>query len=446
MSNTNVQINSSKSRVWFANRKYHNNRQTNLNDSDFKEDKCINIVDIVDKNVGLKTSAGDGVIQNISVSAGTYSENLANFYKIYDVPKNLQGLKRSEYTSKLASNNSKIVKYERELEDIGKSLEKLVNEQKTDTIEFERLNKKYSKKKNETIKKAKNKSNILQTLRDYTTAKIVDNKNKNRKNFVEITFSITKAPNHLKRDIQYGKDILEVVKEFYQSLDFNMKLHSYSLHLDQSSPHCHILGSYENTNHSLNNDLEDRYGKKFNYHSLQNEFNVFIRNHKLLQKYKHIQELETITRGSKWEYEKNLKKFKEKSKQIEKDVIQEVKSVTDIKNKFFLVEYTREEILEDTLIEQMKENRLKSSISTKLEQENEKMTNNIQNIQNSLNKALNDVNIIKAQDMKIHNLQNEIDFYKNKFEVLDLQNDELKQKLKKFTANESIQKGVYRNR
>ena len=443
MSNTNVQINSSKSRVWFTNRKYHNNRQTNLNDSDFKEDKCINIVDMVDKNVGLKTSTGDGVIQNISVSAGTYSENLANFYKIYDVPKNLQGLKRSAYTSKLASNNSKIVKYERELEDIGKSLEKLVNEQKTDTIEFERLNKKYSKKKNETIKKAKDKSNILQTLRDYTSAKIVDNKNKNRKNFIEITFSITKAPNNLRRDIQYGKDILEVVKEFYQSLDFNMKLHSYSLHLDQCSPHCHILGSYENTNNSLNNDLENRYGKKFNYYSLQNEFNGFIKNHKLLQKYKHVQELETITRGSKWEYEKNLKKFKEKSKQIENDVIQEVKSVTDIKNKFFLVEYTREEILEDTLIEQMKENRLKSSISAKLEQENKKMTNNIQNIQNSLNKALNDVNIIKAQDMEIHNLQNEIDFYKNKFEILDLQNDELKQKLEKFTANETIQKEIH---
>lgn len=447
MSNTNIQINISKSRQWFSNRKYHNNRQTNLSHSDFKNEECINIVEIVDKGVGLKnSSAGDNVVQNVNVSAGTYAENLANYYKAYNVPKNLQGLKRGEYTSKLASNNSKIAKYERELEDIDKSLQKLVLDGKSDTKEFNRLNKKYSKKKNATIPNAKAKSKMLKTLRDGTAAIKVDNKNKNRKHFVEITFSITKAPDHLKRDINYGKDILQVVKEFYKSLGFNMKVHSYSCHLDQFSPHIHLNGSYENTDHSLNTDLEKRYGKKFNYHSLQNEFNSFIRNHKLLQKYKHIQELGTITRGSKFEYEKNLKVYKEKSKQIEKEVINDVRSVTDIKNKFFLVEHTREEILEDTLIETLKENRLKNSISAKLEQENKKMANDMQNMERSLNHALNDVKTIEAQDEEIANLKKDIDFYKKKFEDTNLQNDQLRDKVDNLITGEHSKNSSHRDR
>lgn len=435
MSNTNIEIKSSKSRSWFSNRKYHNNRQTNLSDSDFKDDECINIVEIVNKDVGLKSKspAGDNVVQNVNVSCGTYAENLANFYKAYNVTKNLQGLKRSEYTSKLASNNSKIARYERELEEIGKSLEKLLLDGKIDSKEFNKLNKKYSKKKNHTIPNAKAKSQILKTLRDGTAAKVVNNKNKNRKDFIEITFSITKAPEHIRRDVNYAEDILFAVKEFYNSLGFNMLVHSYSAHLDQSSPHIHLNGSYENTEHSLNCDLENRYGKKFNYHSLQNEFNTFIRNHPLLQKYNHIQKLESITRGSKFEYEKNLNLYKQKSKQIEQEVTKEVKSVSDIKNKFFLVEHTREEILEDALINEMKENRLKHSISSKLEQDNQKMTNDMQKMTKALNSALNDAKTIKAQEAEIQNLKNDINFYKNKFEDSDQLNSELKLELEKFT-------------
>ena len=417
MSNTNIEIKTSKSRQWFSNRKYHNNRNTNLYDSDFKDKECINTVDIIDKEVGLKA---------------------------FNVPKNIQGLKRSDYTRKLSANNSRIAKYEKELIIMGKSLEKMVIDGKDTSKEFDKLNKKYAKKENETIPNAIAKSKILKDLRDGTDAIVVDNQNKNRKNFIEITFSITKAPDHLRRDVQYGKDVLQVIKEFYKTLGLHQKIHSFSLHLDQSSPHCHINGSYENTDHSLNSDLEKRYGKKFNYHSLQNEFNTFIRNHTLLQKYKHIQELESITRGSKFEYEKNLKAYKNKSKQIEQEVIKDVKSVTDIKNKFFLVEHTREEILEYNLIEQMKENRLKSSISTKLEQENTKMANDMVKIERSLNNALNDVKTIEAQDLDIKTLKSDIDFYKNKFDDVDQQNNQLRNELGKFTDTDK--KSYYRDR
>ena len=65
----------------------------------------------------------------------------------------------------------------------------------------------------------------LKDLRDGTTAIVVDNKNRNRKNFVEITFSITKAPDHLRRDVQYGKDILQVIKEFYKTSKSHFAFH-----------------------------------------------------------------------------------------------------------------------------------------------------------------------------------------------------------------------------
>ncbi len=453
MSNTNIQITTSKSRQWFSNRKYHNNRDTNLSDSDFKNDECINIVEIVNKDVGLKnSSSGDGVVQNINVSAGTYAENLANYYKAFNVPQNLQGLKRGDYTRKLSANNSAIARYETELQHLQTQLEELVLSNGSNDFtdenfkKFEKLNKKYSKKINVTIPNAKAKSEMLQHLRDNTAASVVDNKNKNRKNFVEITFSVTKAPQYLRRDINYGKDVLSVIKEFYKDLGLNMIIHSYSLHLDQSSPHCHLNGSYENTEHSLNSDLENRYGKKFNYHSLQNEFNDFIRSHTLMRKYKHIQELETITRGSKWEYEKNLKKYKDKSKQIEQEVIQDVQSVKDIKNKFFLVEHTREEILEDALIEEMKENRLKSSISSKLEQDNKKIANDMAKIQKSLNNAYIDVKIIERQDKEIKNLTSQMNSYKKKFEDSNLHNDQLRVALAKFDNTDINQKSYDRNR
>ena len=409
MSNTNVGIKTSNKIDWFNQKKYHANRKTNLSDSDFRNEKCINIVEI-NKNFGSVEK-----LTNSQVESGE--------------------LKRSDITRLLAATNSKIGKYEKELDELSKSLEKLVIDGNSDSKEFIKLSNKYNKKKNETLPKAKAKAEFLKEQRDGTVAKKIDNTNKNRNHFFELTFSITKAPNHLRRDLNYAKDLLEVVKEFYNELDLECDLHSFSTHLDQSSPHVHILGSYENSTSSFNKDLEKKFGIKFNYFSLNNSFNKFVRNHPKLQKYQHVKNLEHITRGGKFEYQKNLKAYKDESKKIALEVDKEIKEVKDIKNYGFVV-HSREEILEDALREEMIENRLKSKISTKLAKNNENLTNDMGKVNNALNKALNDAKIINLLEIEVQKTKKDLNWYRTQNEktkiLLEDRNNEISELKNKY--------------
>lgn len=420
MSNTNVKIKTSNSQSWFNGRKYHNNRNTNLSDSDFKNDECINIVEIVNKDLGLTSK---------------------NLVETEEESKIL----RSDITRKLSANNSKLGKYQKEIDSFELTLDNLINEDKIDSKEFSSVQKKLSKKML-TYNKAKNKSNDLEILRNSIAAKKVDNTNKNRNDFVELTFSITKAPKNLRRDLNYANDVLKASKEFFQTLGLKMEIHSYSTHLEQSSPHVHILGSYENSDSSFNKDLQDHFGKNYNYYSLNNSFNNFVRNHKSLKKYEHVKNLETITRGGKWEYLKNVGDYKKNSKELKKDITAYVKNIK-AKKSYGLVQESREDILEKELIEVTLDNALKGSISDNLVESNEMLTKDNKNAHNALNHAHNDARLLKNSEIKVKDLAKSLEFEKNRTREtnnkLDLANKEV-QRLK--NQYEPKEKSHHRNR
>jgi chromosome segregation ATPase len=378
MSNTYVNIKSTNSSQKHSNRTVHNERQTNLSTGDFKGQECLNIVEKVPPkkdqghNVYLQEGPDLGGI-------GTYADNLkkmrrrkrkeaqncnnilkslskdysnvvAKFENKYLKKEDHENSKEiDEYLKKIEDTKKQRDFLEDEIKDLDKKIKEipkskseiskdiskyksLIKNYEKDLVNYkiilensilkddEKDISKYSKlveKREKQIIKHTQKIQQLMTLRDNTKSRHVEgNKNKNRNDYVEITLSITKCPDELKRDQEYGKTLLDCVKDFYRSLDLDMEVESYSLHMDQSSPHCHILGNYKNSDSSIQKDLLKHFGKKFNYHSLQNGFNEFVRNYPNLQKYDHIKDLEKIERGGKFEYIKNLDLYK-KSQSLE---------------------------------------------------------------------------------------------------------------------------------
>lgn len=438
MSNTNAKVKSSSSGAWFANRIHHNNRKTNLSDSDFKDEECLNIVE---KNEKFGEMEGGAVmLDDKGAGIGSYSFNLQHMKAVLKLNDNIS---RSQITSKLSATNSKIKKYQQEAEKIAD----LIVLEEPGTEQHQKLLKK-GQKKLKTLNNAKNRAALLKELRDATEKKDMKkvNKNKNRKGFIELTFSITKCPEKFRRDAQYGKDVLEVVKEFYKKLKLKADVHSYSLHLDQSSPHCHILCSYKNSDSNLNKDLENIFNKRFNLHSLQNKFNNFVREHKRLQKYKHVQELEKIERGGRWEYIKNLNDYKNKSNELNSDITNAVKEIKPDK-KMGLTLKTREEKLEEQLIEIATDSALKHSISDNLVKANEKLIKENKRANNALNSYLNDAKIIDTQAQVIKDKDKSLTFYKEQQikdrNLLEKRNKELAQLKSKY---ESKLKSNHRDR
>ena len=115
--------------------------------------------------------------------------------------------------------------------------------------------------------------------------------------------------------------------------------------MDQHSPHVHLLGSIKNQELTLNQQLEKIFDKRFSFHSVQKDFNNFVKNHDLIKK--HDLKLGDIVRGGAYEYEKNLLRYKANQKDIEKKVEQQISSIKPKRNLIGLVVESREQKLEN---------------------------------------------------------------------------------------------------
>jgi len=250
--NTNIKIKQYETKKQFKNRANHDNRLTNSSEYKYHKDKYINIV-----------------------------EKTENFN--YDITTN-SDLTRTEISRKLTSCISRLNKYEKELEVLDNTILKMVN-----TENFNPNNKYYIKtnnkynKKSQTIDRLTTEINTLTTLKNNTIDKRTITANE--KPYVEITFGLTRA-NSILRDKTIGEDWLQLVKEFIAD-KFNGDTHSFSVHLDQTSPHVHLLMKYD-IGTSLNKDLTNLYpqhtSNTYRLSQLQQDFNNFTREHELIKK------------------------------------------------------------------------------------------------------------------------------------------------------------------
>lgn len=268
MANTNVDIIPLRDIKHFKQRIHHNNRDKNLND--LQHLKYQNVVEIIDPNVVKK----EVIIKD-----------------------NNKEMKRGDYTKQIGAYNGKI-------KNVQNDLNKLLNDFSncTNDLDKEKVQKKIDKK-NVSLLKYIEKVKDLTFARDKTQKTFSNKKLLNRKDFYELRFSITKPPLHLQRDINYGKDLLQVVKDYVKNIGLDMDIHSYSLHLDQFAPHIHILSSLKGKELTLNQQFKKIFEKEQDFktfHSLQKDFNTFVKEHSLIKKYD--LNLGTITKGGLYDY------------------------------------------------------------------------------------------------------------------------------------------------
>lgn len=428
MSSTYSEFVTSNNRDWFKGRITHNNRQKNLSDSEFKDDEFLNVVEVVN-------AKAHDVHDIVNVSCGTYAENLRNHLaKEHNVnlPNNF---KRSDVSRKCSAYTSKINKLNSELDALYQKLTNHMDNDEIGSKSFEKLNKKYSRKI-ATIEKNKDILKSLDDLRNSTKAKEI--KNPNKKKFVEMKFSITLTKRY-RRDIDYRDEFLAMIKEFYKSKGFTQDIHSLSIHTDQSVIHGHILGVY-NGDTTLNQDLQRIYGKNFNYFDFQQDFNEFVSNHDIV-KQRDIQ-IEPITKGGKKDYV-NLPAYKEIQVNAKKEVKQYIYNIRNkMKGLLGLDKDTYIKKLESKLYNSLVDLKTNKYISKKLESEHKKMEVGVDKLlidANSINSLGSRIIALKS---KMTDITKDRDFYKNKFEVFNLENDELRLKLSSF-ENENLNNSLH---
>lgn len=422
MANTNIEIKPLKDRKHFNQRKYENNRDKNISKNN---QEFLNIVEIINPEIGKQEKQKEEIKQQ---------------------------LKRSDLTRLISSYNAKSNKCIEELNSFHLKLNNATGIEKDKLI-------------NKIEKKQKSLDNFQEKLKDFnflkknTPSKKPNHKSNNRNEYYELRFSITNPPKRLRRSQEYGKDLLNVVKDYLKEKGISIDIHSFSLHMDQHSPHVHLLGSIKNQKLTLNQQLEKIFDKRFFYHSLQNDFNNFIKNHSLIKK--HNLKIGEITRGGMYEYEKNLLRYKTNEKEISEKVEKQIQNIKPIKN-WGLVVKSREQQLEDILkpllIEKNSHKQFSKNIEKDLirsdkiisqvlnEKQNEKHNNQdlINKLHNELEKKNEilkdfdkhvDIAVDKKFKTKAAEINKVFSEQKNQIQKQNLYIEQLESKLKKYERN-----------
>lgn len=331
MANTNIEIKALKDIKHFNQRKYENNRKSNIKSCEYES--FMNIVEIVDPKIGLQKKPIEEE----------------------------QQLKRSDITRLISAYSAKVKKCENDLSILKDNLSNCFVEKQKDKIISKIQNKENS------LKSFNEKLKDFNFLKKQTPSKKVNQKLNNRNEFYELRFSITKAPKKLKRNQEYAKDLLQVVKDYIKDLKLDIDIHSFSVHMDQHSPHVHVLGTIDGKELTLNQQLEKLFDKRFSFHSLQKDFNNFAKEHQLIKKYD--LKLGDIVRGGMYEYEKNLYKYKENTKNVEQQVEKQISSLKATRNIVGLVVESREQKMENILKPLLVEKQLHKKYSKNIEKD-----------------------------------------------------------------------------
>jgi hypothetical protein len=145
-----------------------------------------------------------------------------------------------------------------------------------------------------------------------------------KKPYVEFVLTITKAPKVYKKDIEFAKELKRVSMLFLKDR-FTSDICNIDIHLDQSTPHLHVMSRYIGNN-SLQKDLDKNYSKKrYQYSDMQTDFNQFVKDNFNFKKFPKLH-IEDITKGGKRDY-LPLSEFKALNSEITTNVKDEIKKI-----------------------------------------------------------------------------------------------------------------------
>ena len=145
-----------------------------------------------------------------------------------------------------------------------------------------------------------------------------------KKAYVEFVLTITKAPQVYKKDVAFANELKRVSMKFLKE-KFTADICNIDIHLDQSTPHLHVMSRYIGNN-SLQKDLDKNYSKKrFQYSDMQIEFNQFVKDNFDFNKFDKLK-IEDITKGGKREY-LPLTEYKELNRKITQKVQKEINAI-----------------------------------------------------------------------------------------------------------------------
>ena len=177
-------------------------------------------------------------------------------------------------------------------------------------------------KKEKQILKLQNDIALLKTQRENTQSQM----HYAKKAYVEFVLTITKAPQVYKKDIAFANELKRVSMKFLKE-KFTADICNIDIHLDQSTPHLHVMSRYIGNN-SLQKDLDKNYSKKrFQYSDMQIEFNQFVKDNFDFNKFDKLK-IEDITKGGKREY-LPLTEYKELNRKITQKVQKEINAILD---------------------------------------------------------------------------------------------------------------------
>jgi len=231
--------------------------------------------------------------------------------KMLNMNEQLQDIKaeKIDSTDKLISKTvitNKIAKFNYRLKQYTKQLETLP--------EYKQ------KKKQKQIQKLKDDIVLLKAKREITKSQMYYAK----KAYVEYTLTITKAPQAYKKDIDFALELKRVAILFL-SEKFNAEICNIDIHLDQSTPHLHVMSRYLE-NHSLQKDLDRQYTKKrFQYSDMQMDFNQFVKDNFDFTAFSKLV-IQDITRGGKKDY-LPLAKYKQTNSEINNKIQKEINTI-----------------------------------------------------------------------------------------------------------------------
>lgn len=162
---------------------------------------------------------------------------------------------------------------------------------------------KYKLKRTKNIKTKEKYENKIKEL-ELERNLFVDKRTTAKNSYFDFVFSLTNVKKDLKKNLEYGSDLQNLVLEYFKEKFPNAQITMSALHLDQSNPHMHISCQYpEVSGISLTNDLNNSFGDiKFHYQAMQIDFNSYVKNSELVKK--HDLKIEDIVKGGRKEYMK----------------------------------------------------------------------------------------------------------------------------------------------
>lgn len=421
--NTFLEIRTYKSEDQFKSRSRHNLRMTNLSSGPHKDKEFINLVKRYDESL-------EDTLKNDQANELTTSKN-----------------SRSKLTNDLSKYNAKLKQQQKELSKLGDQL--------TDFIKIggDVLSKEYSKinnkftRKTKTIENTKSKIKDLTKLRDNTKKDYsTSNKNKKRKQFIEIVLNITKIPKEFQRDKNYRDDYATLIESYIASKGFKFKKHSLAIHMDQGNVNAHLLAIYDGDD-SITKDLTnifddgDRTQRK-QYFRLNDSFNKFVRKSDLIKK--RDWSIEKIQKGGREDYT-NLPFYKELTKdasEVYDNAIKEMEKHSDydlkILGKRIGVDY--EKLYKDLRGSDFKDlfvsDMIRKTIPGKTIEEYEKIMKENKRLMKSINNAYNDSKVIEKLEETIKSKDNDINFYKKKVQSLEETLEDRNKKISELTPKD----------